>query len=144
MKNTGALTHAGGSSGLSYRMTAPSRARTPGIARDWVVSLLRGPGWGDALRERARLCTSEVVTNAYRHTDTPEITVEVALLDGRVTVYVYDCAPERRPPGGGVAGPMVTGGRGLVLVAVYADEWAVTAAAGSCVKAVWFRLFPDA
>lgn len=138
MKNTGALTPAEGSSGLSYRMTAPSRARTPGIARDWVVSLLRGPGWGDGLRERARLCTSEVVTNAYRHTDTREITVEVVLLDGRVTVYVYDCAPERWPSGAG-AGSLDTCGRGLALVGAYADDWAAVAQ-GDCVKVVWFSL----
>jgi anti-sigma regulatory factor (Ser/Thr protein kinase) len=132
-------TPAEGPSGLSYRMTAPSRARTPGIARDWVVSLLRGSGWGEGLRERARLCTSEVVTNAYRHTDTREITVEVVLGDGWVTVYVYDCAPERWPSGGAGIPLMAPGGRGLALVGAYADEWAAVAQ-GDCVKVVWFSL----
>ncbi|MCX5376719.1 ATP-binding protein [Streptomyces sp. NBC_00091] len=122
---------------LTYRMVAPSRADTARIARDWVVSVLRSAGYPE-LAERARLCASEVVTNAYRHTDTPEIAVEVALVAGCVTVYVYDCAPERWPSGVG-AGLMDLCGRGLALVAAYADDWAAVAQ-GSSVKAVWFRL----
>ncbi len=128
--------------GLTYRMVAPSRPDTPRIARDWVVSVLRSAGYPQFV-ERARLCASEVVTNAHRHTDTREIAVEVALLGGRVTVYVYDCAPERWPSGdgGGWSGLLDTGGRGrgLALVAAYADEWAAVAQ-GDCVKAVWFSL----
>ncbi|MFE2272712.1 ATP-binding protein [Streptomyces lavendulae] len=72
---------------LIYRMTAPGRADTPRIARDWVVSVLRAAGYRE-LEERARLCASEVVTNAYRHTDSPEIAVEVVLGERRVTVHV--------------------------------------------------------
>ncbi|MEU2394363.1 ATP-binding protein [Streptomyces sp. NPDC007369] len=126
---------------LIYRMVAPSRPDTPRIARDWVVSVLRGAGH-PLLAERARLCTSEVVTNAHRHTQTREIAVEM-LLDGHVTVYVYDCAPERWPSGGvGLPGLLDTHGRGLALVAAYADDWAAVAQ-GDCVKAVWFRLAPD-
>ncbi|MFF4581429.1 ATP-binding protein [Streptomyces sp. NPDC001389] len=125
--------------GLSYRMVAPSRADTPRIARDWVASVMRSAGHGE-LEERARLCASEVVTNAYRHTDTPEIGVEVAFTGDRVTVYVSDCAPERWPQGGGGGfGGLATCGRGLGLVAAYADDWAAVAQ-GECVKAVWFSL----
>ncbi|MCF3182595.1 ATP-binding protein [Streptomyces polychromogenes] len=120
-------------------MVAPSRADTPRIARDWVVSVLRSAGHA-GLEERARLCASEVVTNAYRHTDTAEIAVEVALARDRVTVYVSDCAPERRPQGGG-RGVFATCGRGLALVAACADEWAAVAQ-GDSVKVVWFSLVP--
>ncbi|MEU2833579.1 ATP-binding protein [Streptomyces lavendulae] len=120
---------------LVYRMAAPSRADTPRIARDWVVSVLRAAGYRE-LEERARLCASEVVTNAYRHTDSPEIAVEVVLGDRRVTVHVYDCAPERRPQGVS-PGLLDTRGRGLGLVAACADDWAAVSQ-GDCVKAVWF------
>ncbi|MFJ9646834.1 ATP-binding protein [Streptomyces sp. HUAS TT3] len=125
---------------LTYRMVAPSRPDTPRIARDWVVSVLRGTGHPE-LADRARLCTSEVVTNAHRHTDTREIAVEVVLSGGRVTVSVYDSAAGHRPPdgdGGGRPGLLDTHGRGLALVAAYADGWDVSARPDR--KAVWFRL----
>ncbi|MGE7389891.1 ATP-binding protein [Streptomyces sp. NPDC004126] len=123
--------------GLTYRMVAPSRAEAVRVARDWVVAVLRSAGCGAEVGERARLCVSEVVTNAHRHTDSPEIAVEVALLGGRVTVYVYDCAPERWPEQGRSRGVMATHGRGLALVAATADDWAAVAQ-GDCVKVVWF------
>lgn len=43
--------------------------------------------------------------------------------DRRVTVHVYDCAPERRPQSGR-PGLLGTRGRGLGLVAACADDWA--------------------
>ncbi|MBT2479008.1 ATP-binding protein [Streptomyces sp. ISL-94] len=127
--------------GLTYRMVAPSRADTARIARDWVVSVLRSAGRG-AAEERARLCASEVVTNAYRHTDTREIGVEVVLWDDRVTVYVSDCGPERWPSEAG-KGLMATSGRGLALVAAYSDDWAAVAQ-GEYVKVVWFTVLGGA
>ncbi|WP_168714251.1 ATP-binding protein [Streptomyces sp. A1136] len=145
MTNTNALPAAdeGPGRGATYRMVAPSRAGTVRIARDWVVSVLCAAGWAEAA-ERARLCASEVVTNAYRHTDSAEIAVEVALRDERVTVYVYDRAPELglRPPAGGGPPLLATGGRGLALVAACADDWAVVAQ-GACVKVVWFTLLSE-
>ncbi|MFF4370213.1 ATP-binding protein [Streptomyces sp. NPDC001594] len=142
--NTSALRHVDEpvpGAGLNYRMVAPSRADTPRIARDWVVSVLRSAGYA-GLEERARLCASEVVTNAYRHTETAEIAVEVTLARDRVTVYVSDCAPERWPQGGGGGlGAYATCGRGLALVAACADDWAAVAQ-GDSVKVVWFSLVP--
>ncbi|MFD7629490.1 ATP-binding protein [Streptomyces sp. NPDC059851] len=130
----------GAGDALTYRMVAPSRPDTPRIARDWVVSVLRGAG-NPLLAERARLCTSEVVTNAHQHTETREITVEVVLSGGRVTVSVYDSAAGHRPPhgrGDDRPGRLDTHGRGLALVAAYADDWDVSARPDR--KAVWFRL----
>ncbi|NXY95327.1 ATP-binding protein [Streptomyces sp. BR123] len=124
----------------TYRFTAPSLADTPRLAREWVALILRAAGLAH-LVDRARLCTSEVVTNAHRHTDTPEIAVELVLLGGRVTVYVSDCAPGRWPTSGGGdsrPGRLDTHGRGLALVAAYADDWDVSARPDR--KAVWFRL----
>ncbi|MFI5619530.1 ATP-binding protein [Streptomyces sp. NPDC051567] len=126
--------------GLIYRMVAPSRPDTPRTAREWVALVLRGAGC-DLLVERARLCTSEVVTNAYQHTVTPRISVELALGAGRVTVFVRDrgSGPEDLPPHGAPGGGLLdTHGRGLALVGAYADDWAMVAEGGS--KAVWFSL----
>ncbi|MEV7618004.1 ATP-binding protein [Streptomyces sp. NPDC089799] len=121
----------------TYRLVAPSRPDTPWIAREWVVLVLRTVGLGE-LVEAARLCTSEVVTNAHRHSGSDEIGVEVALADGGgVTVYVYDSAPERWPSGGW--GLLREGGRGLGLLGAYADDWAAVVVDDTA-KAVWFRL----
>ncbi|MFJ3926183.1 ATP-binding protein [Streptomyces sp. NPDC090022] len=122
---------------LTYRLVAPSRADTPRLARDWVTLVLRAAGQ-DRLVERARLCTSEVVTNAHQHTATPEIGVEVLLQGDVVTVYVYDSAPDRWPAGGG--GLFDTCGRGLDLVRAYADDWSVVMLDDGTAKAVWFSL----
>ncbi|NEE44787.1 ATP-binding protein, partial [Streptomyces sp. SID8455] len=56
--------------GESYRLTLPNTANTPKLARDFLTSLLRvsrHPG----LVDDARLCVTELVTNAHRHTRTP-------------------------------------------------------------------------
>lgn len=119
---------------LSYRMVAPSRPDTPRIAREWVALILRGAGYGH-LVEAARLCTSEVVTNAHQHTGTEAIGVDVAVTGGRVTVEVHDSGPVRELAGGG---PLDTRGRGLALVGAYSDDWAVVDGDGGTV--VWFRL----
>ncbi|MFG2622940.1 ATP-binding protein [Streptomyces sp. NPDC048507] len=135
--NTSALRQAqpapGG--GVVYRMVAPRRADAVRVVRDWVVSVLRANGCG-RLGERARLCASEVATNVYLHTDSPEIAVEVTFSASRVTVCVFDCEPGRWPEPG-TAPPLATRGRGLLLVAAHADDWAAVVQ-GDCVKAVWF------
>lgn len=122
----------------TYRFTAPSRADTPRLAREWVALVLQAAGLAH-LVDRARLCTSEVVTNAHVHTRSRRISVEVALATGSpVTVTVYDQAPAVAAVGGTPAGDLATHGRGLALVAAYADDWSVTARPGR--KAVRFRL----
>ncbi len=120
--------------GLSYRMVAPSRPDTPWVAREWVASILRGTGFGH-LVEAARLCTSELVTNAYRHTPTEVIGVGVDVTGGRITVEVCDSGPPWRPVGGGL---LDVRGRGLALVGAYCEDWTVVAGDGGTV--VWFRL----
>ncbi|MFZ3498418.1 hypothetical protein ACODT5_35200 [Streptomyces sp. 5.8] len=54
-----------------------------------MASVLRVSGYGH-LVEAARLCTSELVTNAHRHTATAVIGVGVAVMGARVTVEVCD------------------------------------------------------
>ncbi|MCZ0980295.1 ATP-binding protein [Streptomyces diastatochromogenes] len=124
----------------SYRFTGPNLPAMARLARRWVVDLLLQSGWG-GLVERAELCTSELVTNAHRHTASPVITVEVLLGAGRVTVRVHDSAPGGAPrPRPAWADPyaLTGGGRGLGLVDALADEWSV--AGGEDSKAVWFAL----
>ncbi|MBD0707295.1 MULTISPECIES: ATP-binding protein [unclassified Streptomyces] len=124
----------------NYRFTGPSLPNAPAIARHWVVDLLRQSGWAP-VAERAELCTSELVTNAHRHTPSPVITVEVSLTAEAVTVSVRDTDPRHAPrarPAWGDASAVSGGGRGLGLVSALADTWAVHCDGGS--KTVWFTL----
>ncbi|MFJ9620875.1 ATP-binding protein [Streptomyces sp. NPDC101181] len=110
--------------GESYRLTLPNTANAPRLARDFLTSLLhlsRHPG----LVDDARLCVTELVTNAHRHTRTHLIRVHVTVNRKRVTVAVTD--------DGGPAGTTFTpasrpdqereSGRGLVLVESLALAW---------------------
>ncbi|MEU3657503.1 ATP-binding protein [Streptomyces sp. NPDC032161] len=112
------------------------------LARDFIASLLALSSHRD-LVDDARLCVTEVVTNAHRHTPTSAIGVEAVLRRARVTVSVTDDAHWMLPkPTVLREGPEQVGGKGLLLV----EQLAL--AGGSAVldthvpyrKAVWFTL----
>ncbi|MEW2194724.1 ATP-binding protein [Streptomyces microflavus] len=114
--------------GESYRLTLPNTANAPKLARDFLTSLLRvsrHPG----LVDDARLCVTELVTNAHCHTRTPLIRVHVAVNRKRVTVAVTDdggpvgtaFGTALRPTP--AATPEQEHGRGLVLVESLALAW---------------------
>ncbi|MFI5686799.1 ATP-binding protein [Streptomyces sp. NPDC051636] len=125
--------------GASYRFTAPNLATTPKIARDWVALVLRTANLA-RLVEPARVCTSEVVTNAHWHSRTPLITVDVTLARWLTTVIVRDNNPNELPLL--VPSDRYTRdehGRGLLLVNALADHWSVRVL-GPYAKAVYFTL----
>ncbi|MFE2294300.1 ATP-binding protein [Streptomyces sp. NPDC059452] len=112
--------------GESYRLTLPNTANAPRIARDFLSSLLgvsRHPG----LVDDARLCVTELVTNAHCHTRTPLIRVHVAVNRKRVTVAVTDDGGPVHTAfgtlGAPTAGPEEEHGRGLALVESLALAW---------------------
>ncbi|MGW1435612.1 ATP-binding protein [Streptomyces griseus] len=128
--------------GEAYRLTLPNTASAPRIARDFVTSLLevsRHLG----LVDDARICVTELVTNAHRHTGTRLIRVHAAVNRKRVTVTVAD---EGSPLAGALgalrAGPEAEDGRGLALVESLALAWGTRGGdrrhPGR--KAVWFTL----
>ncbi|MGW1429349.1 ATP-binding protein [Streptomyces sp. NPDC002431] len=132
-----------------YRLTLPNTSGAAKVSRDFVASLLGVSRCGGlaGLVDDARLCVTEVVANAHRHTATALIQVHVAVGDERVTVAVADDdhwalprCPEQR---GGSCQP--EGGRGLLLVERVAAAWG-TRVLGEGVpyrKAVWFTLGGD-
>ncbi|MEU8758555.1 ATP-binding protein [Streptomyces sp. NPDC048659] len=127
----------------SYRFTGPRLPSTPALARHWVTDLLRFTGRAH-LVDRAELCTSEVVTNAYLHTTSLVMTVEVSLSTEGVTVCVHDGAPGRAPqirPMWADPDSLTLTGRGLGLVDAYADQWSTALDESS--KTVWFLLLDD-
>ncbi|MFJ7997970.1 ATP-binding protein [Streptomyces sp. NPDC096310] len=71
---------------------------------------------------------AELAANAVTHGRTPGRDFEVRLGRGvdRVRVEVIDTRPDRLPRAPGISSPPAvesTGGRGLLLVAAYADRW---------------------
>ncbi|MFJ3975685.1 ATP-binding protein [Streptomyces sp. NPDC090021] len=102
-------------------MTAPRAATTPKIVRDWLALLLVAFGHGE-IADQARLCASEAVTNAYRHTRSDRITVEVSLGPTAVTVWVDDDRPGWLPPSRPLPSWREEQGRGLNLIRAHASN----------------------
>ena len=135
--------------GESYRLSLPNTARSAGIARHFVTSLLVGTPH-DGIVDDARLCVSEVVANAHRHTRTPVIRVHVTVGPGQVTVSVADGKPQAVPATGGTCGvdddhAAREGGWGLFLLEELALAWG-SDVCGCCTprhKTVWFTLAGD-
>ena len=94
------------------------------------------------LADTAELLTSELVTNAVKHTHAGP-TVGVACEHGRLVVDVRDPDPRElaRPRDPAAERGKESGGRGLMLVSLMADAWGVRTL-GDEGKAVWFMLRP--
>ncbi|RZB17230.1 ATP-binding protein [Streptomyces sp. F001] len=112
-----------------YALRLPHDPRAARVARMTVRAALHGHGMHEVL-DVVELLTSELVSNAYRHTHGPASLRLTALGGGRLQVGVWDShpripAPFSRPPGERV--PPVPAdaddGRGLYLVQQYADAW---------------------
>ncbi|MEU4953914.1 ATP-binding protein [Streptomyces lavendulae] len=112
---------------VSYRLVVPRAATAPKIVRDLVAVLVAAFGHEDIV-EHLKICVSEVVTNAYQHTRTAQITVDVSLGSDNVTVWVNDGRPGWLPRVPSSAPPWHNeSGRGLYLVSRFADRLGVGA-----------------
>ncbi|WP_234543307.1 ATP-binding protein [Streptomyces shenzhenensis] len=112
-----------------YALRLPHDPRAARVARMTVRAALSGHGRHEVL-DTVELLTSELVTNAYRHTRGPASLRLTALADGRLRVGVWDShpripAPFGKPPWDRVPSvpAEVERGRGLRLVQEYADSW---------------------
>ena len=106
--------------------------RAPGIARSHLAGACH-----DLPRETvevALLLTSEIVTNAVRYGD-GDVRMAVAC-NGDLRVEVQDHASGM--PVVREASALAEGGRGLMIVAAFADAWGTEAHGTS--KSVWFSL----
>ncbi|MEU4998237.1 ATP-binding protein [Streptomyces sp. NPDC021622] len=123
-------------------MTAANEPTAAVVLRNLVVALFCTTGH-ETLAQTARLLTSEVVTNVYRHTATRVVHVEVTVDERQTWVYVFDDKPRYRPMPPEVAEVADgEGGLGLFVVEQCADAWGITHFGGQVPtsKAVWFRL----
>jgi anti-sigma regulatory factor (Ser/Thr protein kinase) len=108
----------------------------PSAARHWVSGLL--DRWElSSLSDMATLLTSELATNAVRHTRSAP-TVTAAAADGVLEIAVADRDPNHLP---GISHAQQTtqpGGRGLAIVETLAQQWGTKVLPQG--KQVWFHL----
>jgi len=126
-------------------LTIPGRAQEVSAARAFVARTLSAAGKGPAVdSDAATLLTSELVTNAIRHTDSgaPGGTVTIVVVDvpDGVLVEVIDDGSAGTPV---VKGDLLaTDGHGLFLVQQLTAQWGyLRDTAGTT---VWFHLAPAA
>ncbi|MCC3775588.1 ATP-binding protein [Streptomyces sp. UNOB3_S3] len=129
----------------SYLLELPRDARAPGIARVTLQAVLDSHALSE-IAEKAILLTSELVTNAHRHTDGP-CSLRLHCREGdRLRVNVWDTSPVvpvlfgRR---GRTAEPAAhaEAGRGLRIVELWADDWGChTYDRRRFGKTLWFEL----
>lgn len=113
----------------------PSMAPSAARARRFVARALDRWDCPNDLMERVMLLTSELVTNAYRHTGS-ETSLSVRCDDDHVRVEVCDAGR-----GGVELRPLDTNrtdGRGLHIVDALADRWGHRSDRSGTV--VWFEL----
>jgi anti-sigma regulatory factor (Ser/Thr protein kinase) len=112
-----------------------SSTNAPGQARQAISELLARSGRTD-LGADATVLVSELVTNAVLHASGP-ITISAAYLDSILRVEVHDTAPQPLPA---LRKPSASDktGRGLHLVALLADQWAVVPTPAG--KTIWFEI----
>ncbi|MFI1800091.1 ATP-binding protein [Streptomyces sp. NPDC020379] len=130
----------------TYTLELPRDPRAPGIARATLRSVLHGHDMPE-LAETAELLASELVTNAYVHTEGPS-SMRVDGEEGdHLRVSVWDTCPRIPALFGGAAsgargGPEGDGGRGLWLVRVCANAWGGDWGDEGG-KVLWFELHPE-
>lgn len=118
------------------RRMLPPTPESATVARWLVTDLLREAVDADA-RDTAALLTTELVSNAIRHTR-EDLVLTVRLVGARLRVGVADSS-HRRPQLVQVGG-RDTSGRGLHLVDALADRWGVEPDGRGLGKTVWFEL----
>jgi anti-sigma regulatory factor (Ser/Thr protein kinase) len=129
-----------GAAGSTLRRTLPPTAESASVAR-WLVKDLLKNLVDEDTRDTAALLTTELVSNAIRHTR-DELVVSVRVAGGLLRVGVADSS-HRRPQLVQV-GQRDTSGRGLHLVEAMADRWGVDPDERGLGKTVWFELATSA
>ncbi|CAN5606052.1 ATP-binding protein [soil metagenome] len=117
------------------RIHLPADVSSAAEARSFVADAVRR--WGHEPPETLPLLTSEVVTNAVTHTDTPWVELRVRLAGGHARVEVHDA--DATHPVVAAPDPTTVGGFGMWLVAELARDWGVEEIADDG-KVVWFEV----
>ncbi|MEV5952857.1 ATP-binding protein [Streptomyces sp. NPDC051987] len=119
----------------------PRHARSVGRARELFREQATSWGLPQEVTDTAELLLSELMTNAYRHAKVPagrEIWARCVVTDDRVRVTVTDASGILPTPG---TAPLdAESGRGLALVAAFADDWGAERRRCGIGKEMWFEL----
>lgn len=108
-----------------------------GAGRRWVTQTAVAAGVDDDTADVVELLTSELLTNAVRHSPAgAPVTVHVGRRPGALRVTVHDAGADQ--PTLQDAGPEDENGRGLLLVHTLATAWGVEHHLQSG-KSVWFE-----
>lgn len=100
--------------------------------------------WGVPF-EAALHVAAEFASNAVLHGRVPGRDFRLRLMlhsDGTLRIEVTDARGDRIPQVRDAVGEDAESGRGLLIVAAYADRWGVDEAPANC-KTVWAELAPD-
>ncbi|WP_328537990.1 ATP-binding protein [Streptomyces sp. NBC_00344] len=119
----------------AYTLQLPHDPRAPGIARKTLREVLRSHGMAQ-LTDTTELLTSELVTNAYRHSRGSYGLRLRAMGADRVRLAVWDSNPTVPAPFGPPPGGNAEYGRGLFLVRMCAERWGAYVLGGGG-KVLW-------
>lgn len=126
------------STGTTRRLVLEPHPKSASAARRWVRQQLDGMGQHE-LVEAAELATSELVTNAILHAQTP-VTVSLDPIPGRCRISVRDQSPAPLSQVGHEPGQVWSSGRGLQILSSIAESWGVDDAPPG--KEIWFEPRP--
>ncbi|MFH8570029.1 ATP-binding protein [Streptomyces sp. NPDC017993] len=116
-------------------MRLPQDESAPALAREALDEVL-DPGWPRF--DAGRLCLTEIVTNALRHTDTTGLRLMLIADSGHLFAAVGDSSaalPMSKDTG---HDPLPDDGRGTEVLGALADSWGYDRTRWG--KWVWFRL----
>lgn len=128
-----------------FAMRFTSTPRGARLARRLVSHRL--DDWGHPYttpaNETLTLITAELSANAVRHGHVPgrDFHVQLTLAEDTFRIEVTDTRAEKRPPASpSTADSLSESGRGLLLVAAFADNWGVSPRQAAPGKTVWAEL----
>ncbi|MET9295136.1 ATP-binding protein [Streptomyces sp. NPDC003077] len=124
-----------------FSIESTRHALLPRVFRDFVGGILRSLRQEDRLVEAAKVCASELSTNAYVHSRGGAVMLRVLVERSTVRIGVHDTSAERPYPAPDLGEP-TTWGRGLLIVAALADKWGTDEGdpLGPYAKSVWFEM----
>jgi anti-sigma regulatory factor (Ser/Thr protein kinase) len=120
------------------RLVLEPRPSSASAARRWIRLQLHLVG-RDELAEAAELATSELVTNAILHAQTP-VTITLEPGPERCRIAIRDQSPSPVAQVEPEPGQVWSSGRGLQILSAMARSWGVDDAPGG--KEIWFEPHP--